>query len=95
VGIEGKAAEQVPQQAEFEFRDDGTFTASAYVTKGGTVEKRTVAGTYEVLKENKLRVSVPGKERKPPVKFRVDGNELVLDDIQTDVRTRFERIQEP
>jgi hypothetical protein len=95
VAVEGTTEAESPQQAEIEFREDGTFQGTAFVTAEGTVEKRQTRGRYLVSESRVLRVMVPGQRPRPPVRVRFEGDQLVLEEISSAVSTRFDRVQSP
>jgi hypothetical protein len=93
VAVEGAGVKDAPQQAEIEFREDGTFQGTAFVTREGSVTKQVARGEYRVSESGTLRVSIPGERPKPPVKIRFEGEQLVLEEVRSDVRTRFDRVE--
>ena len=80
----------------FEFRPDGSFSAVRTLKGEKKAESHKPAGTYTIASAT-LCVTIPDLDpdsQPEPAPFRIEGDELVIEDPQTDSRVRFERVVE-
>ena len=91
--LEGADRDQGIREVEFTFTSGGTFRARAETRRGQTEETLKRSGTYEIAGDTLVLIAADGR-RQPPVTFRFENGELLLEDIDRDSLVRLRRVAE-
>ena len=93
VRFSGPKVQKKLRRVVFEFRPDGTFTATTILRERGLMTKEVKSGLY-TLKGDTIEIVVAGAPPQPIAKYRFENGDLIIEDINGASRGRYRRVPE-
>jgi len=93
VGFSGPKVRKKLRRVIFEFRPDGTFTATTILRERGLMTKEVKSGVY-TLKGDTIEIVVAGAPPQPIARYRFENGDLIIEDISGASEGRYRRLPE-